>query len=65
MCPPEVAQCVTHLLFQFLMHKLSRVLDPVHMYTDVIERLVLLPHLLLHNGLVAHIPVTPPLRVVP
>lgn len=46
------------------MHQLPRMLDPVNMYADVIERLILLPHLLLHDGLIADVPIPPALRVI-
>lgn len=53
------------------MHQQPRVFDAIHMYADVIQGLVLLPHLLLHHGLVADIPPicittpTPPRVILP
>jgi hypothetical protein len=39
-------------------------LDPVDVYTDMIKRLVLLLHLLLHHRLITDVPITPALRVI-
>lgn len=47
------------------MHELPRVLDPIHVDADVVQSLVLLPHLLLHYSLITDIPISPPLRVIP
>jgi hypothetical protein len=47
------------------MHQLPRLLDPVNMYADVIQRFVLLPHLLLHYGFIADVPIAPALRIIP
>jgi hypothetical protein len=45
--------CAAHLLFDLLVHELARLLDAVHMDADVVQGLVLLLHLLLHERLVA------------
>lgn len=65
--PAHTPQAIlsTHLFLQLLMHELARVLDPIHVDADVVQCLVLLPHLLLHDSLITDIPISPPLRVIP
>jgi hypothetical protein len=60
----EASSVGPYLLFQLLMHQQPRLFDPVNMYADVIQRLILLLHLLLYQRIIAHTRISPALRII-